>query len=322
MRYATLSTKAALALALPFILAHCASLLSERLPLTYDAKSVGGPNSSAPLQLYLPPGNGPFPTLLVMHGCGGILDNHRSRAGRLVGWGYAAVIVDSFRPRNHTQDLRERRNSIPTSVRGLDAHNAAIYLRTLPNIQADRIGHRWASLTVAGRPFMPRSTNASLVDRGGRPFQAAVAYYPPCSGGKILEPFATDLLILFGRATLCRTPSAPASRLRGGPIKPVRPPSRSIPVRCTTSTVAACPRSTSSGHMIGAIPKRQPTRSLTDEGFPRCAAQGEVAERTRVHAREFSKLSPCHRKRRSAKSLTDWYSECRHRTLQPGEAIK
>ena len=43
MRYATLLAKAALALALPFILAHCASLLSERLPLKYDATSVGGP---------------------------------------------------------------------------------------------------------------------------------------------------------------------------------------------------------------------------------------------------------------------------------------
>jgi hypothetical protein len=51
MRYATLLAKAALALVLPFILAHCASLLSERLPLKYDEKSVGGPNSGAPLQL-------------------------------------------------------------------------------------------------------------------------------------------------------------------------------------------------------------------------------------------------------------------------------
>jgi hypothetical protein len=48
MRHTTSLAKAALALVLPLILAHCASLLSERLPLTYDAKSVSGPNSSAP----------------------------------------------------------------------------------------------------------------------------------------------------------------------------------------------------------------------------------------------------------------------------------
>ena len=74
MRYATSSAKSALTLALPFILAHCA-LVSDRLPLKYDEKSVGGPNSSAPLQLYLPPGSGPFPAVLVMHSCSGITDN-------------------------------------------------------------------------------------------------------------------------------------------------------------------------------------------------------------------------------------------------------
>ena len=58
MRHTTSLAKAAPALVLPFVLAHCASLPSERLPLTYDAKSVGGPNSSIPLQLRLPPGNG------------------------------------------------------------------------------------------------------------------------------------------------------------------------------------------------------------------------------------------------------------------------
>ena len=51
MRYTTSLAKVALALVLPFILAHCASLLSERLPLTYDPESDSMPDSSAPLQL-------------------------------------------------------------------------------------------------------------------------------------------------------------------------------------------------------------------------------------------------------------------------------
>jgi len=119
MRYRTLLATAALALALPFILAHCASLLSERLPLTYDAKSVGGPNSSAPLQLYLPPGNGPFPAVLVMHSCSGITDNTRSWASRLVGWGYAAVIVDSFGPRNQRR-ICDSLDLIPVDLRAQD----------------------------------------------------------------------------------------------------------------------------------------------------------------------------------------------------------
>ena len=48
---------AALALALPFILAHCASVPG---PLTYDANSVGKPNSGAPMELWLPPGQALF----------------------------------------------------------------------------------------------------------------------------------------------------------------------------------------------------------------------------------------------------------------------
>ena len=197
MRYTTSLAKVALALVLPFILAHCASLLSERLPLTYDAKSVGGPNSSAPLQLWLPPGNGPFPAVLVMHSCGGITDSHRAWAGRLVGWGYAALIVDSFGPRNQRRTC-DCDDCIPARVRAQDAHNAATYLRTLPDIQADRIGiigfshggstALWAAI-AEGIP----------VGRGGRPFQAAVAYYPGCSGGTIVSPFATDVLILIGK---------------------------------------------------------------------------------------------------------------------------
>ena len=299
MRYTTSLATAALALVLPCVLAHCASLLSDRLPLKYDEKSVGAPNSSAPLQLYLPPGDGPFPAVLVMHGCGGINDSHRSWAGRLVGWGYAAVIVDSFGPRNQRR-ICDSLDLIPVDVRGVDAHNAAIYLRTLPNIQADRIG-------IVGFSHGGGSTLWAAIDeripvgRGGRPFQAAVAYYPWCSAGTItvavchgradpdrqgrhlnsgqpppqghLEKFSLRPIKQFGRIEKivgaletnqsgADAPSrksilldsryrsdgvlffeVPSGGLRRGPTKPGRRPSRSIPVRCTTSTLAACPRS-------------------------------------------------------------------------------
>ena len=78
MRWTMLLATAALALPLPFILAHCASVPG---PLTYDAKSVGKPNSGAPMELWLPPGTGPFPAVVVIHGCGGIT-RPPSRMGR------------------------------------------------------------------------------------------------------------------------------------------------------------------------------------------------------------------------------------------------
>jgi dienelactone hydrolase len=203
MRYRTLLATAALALALPFILAHCASLLSERLPLTYDAKSVGGPNSSAPLQLWLPPGPGPFPAVLVMHGCGGITDGHRGWAGRLVGWGYAAVIVDSFRPRNVNEVCFNTMSNPRPILRAQDAFNAAIYLRTLSIIQPDHIGV--IGFSHGGSTALYAALASGVpTDRGGRPFQAVVAYYPGClrkvrgEPEKILGEPASDVLILIG----------------------------------------------------------------------------------------------------------------------------
>ena len=252
MRYTSFA-KVALALVLPFVLAQCASLLSDRLPLKYDEKSVGAPNSSAPLQLYLPPGNGPFPAVVVMHSCSGITDNTRTWATRLVGWGYAAVIVDSFGPRNQ-RSVCESLDSIPTLVRAGDAHNAATYLRTLPNIQADRIGiigfsHGGsATFLAAWDDVIPRG-------RGGRPFQAAVAYYPPCSGGKNTEPLATDLLILIGKDDTW-TPAELCVKSVAVRANQARPPVIKVyPGALHSFDLGRSPMVNAQGHMIGGNPE-------------------------------------------------------------------
>jgi dienelactone hydrolase len=252
-------------LALPFVLANCASLLADRLPLKYDEKSVGGPDSSAPLQLWLPPGNGPFPAVLVLHGCGGILDNHRSWASRLVSWGYAAVVVDSFGPRN-TRRVCDHVDSIPTTVRGLDAHNAAIYLRTLPNIQADRIG-------IVGFSHGGGSTFYAVIDdriprdRGGRPFQAAVAYYPPCSGGKILDPFSTDVLVLIGNDDTW-TPADLCIKSAAARAKQAHPMSIKVyPGAGHDFDSGGLPKVSSSGHMTGGSPEAAADSFVMTKGF-------------------------------------------------------
>ncbi len=159
------------------------------------------------------------------------------------------MIVDSFGPRNQ-RSICESLNLIPPEVRALDAHNAATYLRTLPNIQADRIGivrfshGGGTTLWAAIDERIPR-------DRDGRPFQAAVAYYPGCSGGKILEPFATDVLILVGKddtwtpADLClKTVAARANQARPPAIKV-------YPGAVHSFDLGGLPMLSSSGHMIG-----------------------------------------------------------------------
>jgi dienelactone hydrolase len=195
MRYTTSLAKVALALVLPFILAHCASVPG---PLTYDAKSVSRPNSGAPMELWLPPGTGPFPAVVVMHGCAGISTNHRYWAGRLREWGYAAALLDSYLPRNASQTCYRIGSHPAPILRAQDAFNAATYLRTLPIIQLDHIGLIGFSHGGTTALF---ATLASAVptDRGGRPFQALVAYYPGCRRDNLLGEPVSDLLILIGK---------------------------------------------------------------------------------------------------------------------------
>jgi dienelactone hydrolase len=166
-------------------------------PLTFDAKSIGTPNSGAPIELWRPVGAGPFPAMLVLHGCQGVGEGSRGWAARLVGWGYVAAIVDSFHPRKFNE-VCDVGWLVPPELRAQDAFNAASYLRTRPDILPDRIGvigfsHGGSSTMIAAL------SDKVPVDRGGRPFQAAVAYYPHCQMIYGQSRFGTDTLILIGQ---------------------------------------------------------------------------------------------------------------------------
>ena len=174
-----------------------AAMAADSAPLTFDATKIGKPNSGAQAELWRPEGAGPFPAVVVLHGCGGISDNHRGWAGRLAGWGYVAFLVDSFRPRNVRSTCYG--GGVPTpKQRAQDAFNAAAYLRTLPDILPDRIGV--IGFSHGGSTVMEAVLqNAVPVDRGGRPFAAAVAYYPGCNPKPPWSIPATDTLILIGK---------------------------------------------------------------------------------------------------------------------------
>ena len=50
-------------------------------------------------EIYRPRGNGTFPAVIVLHGCGGPDTHHERWAERLVSWGYVAVVINSFSSR-------------------------------------------------------------------------------------------------------------------------------------------------------------------------------------------------------------------------------
>src|SRR6185312_14317197 len=58
--------------------------------------------SSQKLLGYLvkPDGRGPFPAVVILHGCSGFSSVYAITAERLKSWGYVALAVDSLGPRN------------------------------------------------------------------------------------------------------------------------------------------------------------------------------------------------------------------------------
>jgi dienelactone hydrolase len=171
--------------------------LADEAPLAFDGKSVGAPNSGAVLEIWKPAGPGPFPALIVLHGCDGVSANQRSWAARLVSWGYIAAIVDSFRPRRVSSTC-ESNGSPKPQLRAQDAFNAAAYLRTLPDVMPNRIGVIGFSHGGSTTLFATLASEVPTA-RGGQPFAAAVAYYPACIGDAQKGARVTDMLILAAR---------------------------------------------------------------------------------------------------------------------------
>ena len=178
------------------IVAICAGPAGgERASLSFGEANVGALGSNKAAELSLPPGTGPFPAVVVLHGCNGVSPHTRAWARRLVSWGYAALIVDSFRPRGIT-NVCGRGMDLPPGVRARDALAGAAYLRTLPTIDATRIAAigfshgGWTALFLA-----PQTAGEQA---GLPPWRAIVAFYPWCGPG--VRPLATDVLILIGDA--------------------------------------------------------------------------------------------------------------------------
>ena len=177
-----------------FVVLILARAVAGAQPLVFNAETVGAPQSNASGELFAPSGAGPFPAVVVLHGCNGVTPHYRNWARHLAGWGYVALLVDSFRPRNVTT-VCNHGMMVPPQLQAEDAFNAADYLRSRADVRAERIAvigfshGGWAVLKAVLAGLRPALT---------RPFVAAIAFYPGCDPpGSALE---TDTLILIGEA--------------------------------------------------------------------------------------------------------------------------
>lgn len=159
--------------------------------------------------LYRPDIPGRLPGVILLHECAGITPALRRWGAMLRHWGYAALLVDSFGPRNEG-DLCARSGGPTISTqheRMPDAYAAKRYLSADPFIDTNRIavmgwGHGgWAALLAVDEVY--------LMEFATSPFTAAIAISPWC-GPTRLQKLNAPLLILIGEAD----DWMPASRCR------------------------------------------------------------------------------------------------------------
>jgi len=132
---------------------------------------------ATPLLGYLsrPQGDGPFPAVVVMHGCGGIRQSTKTDwPQRLVSWGYVVLVVDSFVTRNIKDTCR---SYLPDRV--FDAYGALDFLSTYSFVDARRTALMGFSAGgIATLEATKAEGNEQFMERK---FKAAVAYYPVCA---------------------------------------------------------------------------------------------------------------------------------------------
>ena len=152
-----------------------------------------GPDIEIAAVLRKPEGDGPFPAVVLLHGCGGYDRNGNLARGwmpRIVRWGFVALAVDSLRPRGVKSTCGKF--LVNPRERVFDAYGALRYLKTLPYVDAEKvvlIG--WSHGGAAALKSMETSVTEPMSDN----FSGAIAFYPSCYE---LSALSGPVLILAG----------------------------------------------------------------------------------------------------------------------------
>lgn len=144
-----------------------------------------------------PPGTGPFPAVIILHGCTGVREHHEIWAERVNDWGFVSLIVESFPPRNVANKCASPNRGLGSfNDRVADTYGAVLHLQSLSYVDPDRIGligfSHGGGTTLR---VMSASTPGRFAIGPEVRIVAAVAYYPYCEP---LSPFYAPLLIIGG----------------------------------------------------------------------------------------------------------------------------
>lgn len=148
-----------------------------------DAPVAGGKPATLRGLLMKPDGIGPFPAIIALHGCNGLLKGdalvtrEAAWAELLTSHGYVVLFPDSFGPRDVTTDCEGRVRA--WAERSYDAYGALQFLQLQSFVIGERIGvmgwsHGGGTVIFAIAP----DSSARPADLPKGDFRAAVAFYP------------------------------------------------------------------------------------------------------------------------------------------------
>lgn len=184
-------------------LAGCAAT-STTLPVQFSNVTPGAPQQITAM-LVRPHGDGPFPAMVQLHGCGGVEAQSYRWARWFVDRGYVALVVDSFGPRGVKGDCRSSPDEPPITARFDDAFGALRYLQSQPFVRADRIGAiGWSqggvyAISVINGPSLERARKRG-VELPAVGFAAGIGIYPGGCFSLVKERVIRPLLVLIGGA--------------------------------------------------------------------------------------------------------------------------
>ena len=163
-------------LGLAALLALVAGCVAGRPPADLALQPMLRPHDA----VYRPAGAGPFPAVVVLHGCLGVRSKDTRWAERLREQGYVALVVDSMTGRGlETIDQRRsvcRGTTLWGGTRAADVRASLAYLKTLPYVDGARLGvvgfshGAWAALD-----FLASASSDEV-----QGLRAVVGFYPYC----------------------------------------------------------------------------------------------------------------------------------------------
>ena len=195
------------------------------------AVTIPGEGLQLPGRLYRPEGAGPFPAIVMMHGCNGMWAAsgreptllYRFWAEHFMRRGYVTLLVDSFGPRGEREICTQAERKVSEARdRPRDAYAALRWLAARDDVDARRISVMgWSNGAMAVmHALRPDAPGRGI---GGPEFRSAVAFYPGCNffARTSYQPIA-PLLIQAGAADDW-TPASPcetvARRVSGAAIE-------------------------------------------------------------------------------------------------------